>query len=263
MRVSRELEIKHELERALEHTDERRINRAEPIIYEDGDLARKIGDVLALAKTYNVSTLGELNAFLQLYNVEIEQTDNDKKRGLTYSIIKDGKRIGRPMIATKIHGGALASIEKHLQKNKKTVVLLQNRTALKPKIDDAIRFASNYDEFKIALEQMQVRTVERIGKDGKILGVTFEDDENKVISNGSSIGREYSYLNIVKNFMENAESEQSDHIECDYYPTPVPELIEVDADVEKPKKETEKHIGFASYVAMLVGGTLRKRKKKR
>ena len=195
MKVSRELEIKYNLERALQHTDERRIERAEPIQYEDGDLARKIGDVIALAKTYTFASIGELDAFLRLYNVTVEQLDNDKKRGLTYSILKDGQRVGRPMIATKIHGASLSAIENCIRKSDST-----KHVYLSMKIEKALAVAITFEEFKSELGRLQVRTVERIGKDGTVLGITFVDDENKVIANGSSIKREYSYKNIMKRF---------------------------------------------------------------
>ena len=206
MKVSRELEIKYELERALEHTDERRLSRAEPIRYEDGDLARKIGDVLALAKTYNFRTIGELNAFLRLYNVEAEQTDNDKKRGLTYSILKDGKRVGRPMIATKIHGASLSAIESTIRNvSDNSIIAAQMR--FRNKISMALIRSESYEEFKKELEINFVHAVERVGKDGDIIGITFVDDEYKNIMNGSEIGREFSYSNIQKNFAESSDTQ--------------------------------------------------------
>lgn len=206
MKVSRELEIKYELERALEHTDERRLSRAEPIRYEDGDLARKIGDVLALAKTYNFRTIGELNAFLRLYNVEAEQTDNDKKRGLTYSILKNGVRVGRPMIATKIHGASLSAIEstiRNVSDNSRIAAQMRFRN----KISMALIRSESYEEFKKELEINFVHAVERVGKDGDIIGITFVDDEYKNIMNGSEIGREFSFANIQKNFAESSNTQ--------------------------------------------------------
>ena len=206
MKVSRELEIKYELERALEHTDERRLSRAEPIQYEDGDLARKIGDVLALAKTYNFRTIGELNAFLRLYNVEAEQIDNDKKRGLTYSILKDGKRVGRPMIATKIHGASLSAIQSTIR-NVSDNSRISAQMRFRNKISMALIRSESYEEFKQQLEINFVHAVERVGKDGDIIGITFVDDEYKNIMNGSNIGREFSFANIQKNFAESSNTQ--------------------------------------------------------
>lgn len=201
MKTSREVETLWNLEKALEKAEERRINRAESIEYESGSLAQKIGDVLSLAKTYRFKRLGELNAFLNLYNCECEQVDNDKKRGLSYYVLKDGKRVGRAIVATKIHGGALSSIEKHLRKNDSI-----DYSCLRVKLENAIANAINFDEFKNELEGMQVRTVERIGREGNVLGITFVDDENKVIANGSNVGREYSYGNIMKCFNDSISS---------------------------------------------------------
>lgn len=197
MKVSRELELKYGLECALDHTEEHRVTRAEPIEYKNGDLSRKIGDVLALAKTYRFTRLGELNAFLNLYNCGFDQVDNDKKRGLSYYVLKDGQRVGRAIIATKIHGGALASIEKHIRN---ASISDDDFRKLRRKLDDAIGNAINFEEFKRNLERNKVRTVERIDPDGKVLGITFVDDDLKVIANGSNVGREYSYSNIQKHF---------------------------------------------------------------
>ena len=205
MAISRNLELSYGLECALDQTEEKRASRAEPIKYEDGDLSRKIGDILALAMTYRCSRLGELNAFLNLYNCGFDQVDNDKKRGLSYYVLKDGQRVGRAIIATKIRCGALASIEKHL---KNASITESDLSKLQFKIEHAIRNAISIEGVKQNLERMQVRTVERIDPEGKVLGVTFVDDENKVIANGSNIGREYSYANIMKRFQTNEPTQE-------------------------------------------------------
>ncbi|MBR4114691.1 MAG: relaxase/mobilization nuclease domain-containing protein [Bacteroidales bacterium] len=219
MRISRELEIKYNLERALQHTEETRVKRAEPIQYEAGSLAQKIGDVLSLAKTYQCGSLGELNAFLSLYNCGFDIVDNDKKRGLSYYVLKDGKRVGRAIIATKIRGGALASVEKGLKSKPE---MIANRAILKRKLENAQRIAVNYEEFKTHLERVQVHTVERIGKDGNVIGITFVDDENKTISNGSAISREFSYMHIQRAFDSAPGGDYFNHDE----PEPMPEPIQ-------------------------------------
>ena len=141
--------------------------------------------------------MGELNAFLNLYNCGFDQADNDKKRGLSYYVLKDGQRVGRAIIATKIRSGALASIEKHMRNDS---INDDDFRKLRRKIDDAIGNAINFKEFKRNLERNKVRTVERIDPDGKVLGITFVDDEVQIIANGSNVGREYSYSNIMKCF---------------------------------------------------------------
>lgn len=239
MKVSRELEIKYNLERALQHTDERRIDRAEPIQYEDGDLARKIGDVIALAKTYNFASVGELDAFLRLYNVTVEQLNNDKKRGLTYSILKDGQRVGRPMIATKVHGASLSAIEsciKHTTESARRAAQIR----FKQKISTALVESKSYEEFKTILETYSVRVVDRVGKDGDIIGVTFVDDEFKNIMNGSAIDRDFSYSNLQKNFVE-ASTQGITPDQGTYF---ADEVVEVEEQVvEAPIT------GFSSFLA--------------
>lgn len=239
MKVSRELEIKYNLERALQHTDERRIERAEPIQYEEGDLARKVGDVIALAKTYNFASIGELDAFLRLYNVTVEQLNNDKKRGLTYSILKDGQRVGRPMIATKVHGASLSAIESSIKQTTESA----RRAAqirFKQKISTALEKSRTYEEFKSVLETYSVRVVDRVGKDGDIIGVTFLDDEFKNIMNGSAIDRDFSYSNLQKNFVE-ASTQGITTDQGTYF---ADEVVEVEEQVvEAPKT------GFSSFLA--------------
>jgi len=254
MKVSRELEIKYNLERALQHTDERRISRAEPIQYEDGDLARKVGDVIALAKTYSFTRIGELDAFLRLYNVTVEQLDNDKKRGLTYSILKDGQRVGRPMIATKVHGASLSAIEKHMKQFNDSQKMLQNRALIKPKLDEALQFASNFEEFKNCLETMQIRVVERIGREGNVLGITYVDDENKVIANGSNIGREYSYANIMKNWPQKICHLANMYAE--FYKKQDVEIVTLREEIT----EEEKEVIYSPMI--LVGGSKRKKRRR-
>lgn len=253
MKVSRELEIKYNLERALEHTEEKRISRAEPIRYEDGDLSRKIGDVLALAKTYHFTRIGELNAFLSLYNCGVDHVDNDKKHGLSYYVLKDGQRVGRAIVATKIHGGALASIEKKINDSKRTNF---DYTKIRLNLEKAITNAINFEEFKTNLEQLNIRTVERIDPDGKTLGVTFVDDENKVIANGSAIGREYSYSNIMKRFDCTITTNS---FLCDIERKPVDVEYEIIVSIAPSKPPLHK----SPSVAICGGGENPKKKRKK
>lgn len=258
MRVSRELEIKHNLERALQHTDERRIERAEPIIYEDGDLARKTGDVIALAKTYSFATIGEFDAFLRLYNVTVEQLDNDKKRGLTYSILKDGKRVGRPLIATKVHGASLSAIESCIKQTTESARKAA-QIRFKQKISSALEKAKTYEEFKTVLETYSIRVVDRIGKDGDIIGVTFVDDEFKNIMNGSAIDRNFSYSNLQKNFIDTSTQQGITTDQGTYF---ADEVIEVEERlVETPK--TGFFSALTNFLHIQAGVTSRHKKKRK
>ena len=262
MKVSRELEIKYNLERALQHTDERRIERAEPIQYEEGDLARKIGDVIALAKTYTFSSIGELDALLHLYNVSVEQLDNDKKRGLTYSVLKDGQRVGHLIIATKIHGASLSAIEScinHTTESARKAAKIRFRQ----KLSEALEKSKSYEEFKTVLESYSVRVVDRIGKDGNIIGVTFVDDEFKSIMNGSVIDRNFSYYHLQNHFTSQMNDEESMQGMTTgqgiFY---ADEVIEVE---EQPQQNTG--MGFLSVLSNLfhirAAATTQKKKKKR
>lgn len=256
MKLSREIETLWNLEKALEKAEERRINRAEPIEYESGSLAQKIGDVLSLAKTYRFKRLGELNAFLSLYNCGVEQVDNDKKRGLSYYVLKDGQRVGRAIVATKIHGGALASIEKHM---KNASISNENLSLLRLKLAKAINNAINYDEFKAELEGMQVRLVERIGREGNILGITFVDDENKAIANGSNVGREYSYANIMKRFNDSISQHTQGNIFFDNTPVKETTITEETEKISLPDIIPDiSGLFFAGKIA----GSVNKRKKR-
>ena len=67
--------------------------------------------------------------------------------------------------------------------------------------------SESYEEFKQQLEINFVHAVERVGKDGDIIGITFVDDEYKNIMNGSEIGREFSFANIQKNFEESSNTQ--------------------------------------------------------
>lgn len=259
MRVSRELEIKYNLERALQHTDERRISRAEPIIYEDGDLARKIGDVIALAKTYSFASIGEFDALLRLFNVTVEQIGNNKKRGLTYSILKKGQRVGRPMIATKIHGASLSAIESCIKHNTEPVRKAA-QIRFKQKISAALEEARTYDDFKIIAKNYSVRVVDRTGKEGDIIGVTFVDDEFKNIMNGSAIDRDFSYSNLQKRFFHDGFQKNVQELGGTYY-------IEERKGIEetmgvKPKISIFSTLGRMLHIEAAISSKLRKKKKR-
>lgn len=174
----------------------------EKIIYGKTETKKSITNVVnAVLHVYKYTSLPEFNAILKQYNVTADRGKEDgrifKHRGLIYRILDaDGNKIGVPIKASSINSKpTLDKLEKiFLQNEPKKEPFKQS---LKSMIDDA--FAKQPKSLKELLELLQqknVYTVLRQSTEGKIYGITFVDNQNKTVFNGSDIGKGYSAAHL-------------------------------------------------------------------
>jgi hypothetical protein len=117
-----------------------------------------------------------------------------EKKGLRYRILdSNGKRIGVPIKASTIRSKpTLSRLERQFRKHEEE----------KPKYKDAVIKAIN-DSFRgrgsltksafvQALSKEGIYTLFRQNEEGRIYGITFVDNKNKVVFNGSDLGKSYS-----------------------------------------------------------------------
>lgn len=266
MKVSRAIEERWQLESALKGAKERRIGRAAPVDYEAGNLARSIGDVLELAKTFQISSLNELNVFLQYYNVKAEQISTDKKKGMVYYVLnKDGLRVSRPIVASKVHGGSLSSIEKHFKDSAKNLgengKCYHSRVFLRGRILQNRQNAITFAEFAERLSKERIHVAQNKDAEGKVLGITFIDFENKIVMKGSAIDRECSYLNIMD--VLTATTTSNPTIDGHRFTNDMP--LSVEASESKTENSVKAAISKILSPTGLVGiiGSEKKKKKRR
>lgn len=171
--------------------------------YGKAETKKAIAAVLnAVIPNYKYTTIGELNAVLNLYNVTAVQGSKDSRmflhKGLTYQILNDKRQpVGVPLKASSFYRKpTLAYLEikfvankigrnSHLKRVKNTVDLafIQNR----------IKSVSDLDRILI---RDGIKTAERRNEQGRLYGLTYIDHKTKCVFNGSSLGKTYSASGI-------------------------------------------------------------------
>ncbi|MGC3947976.1 MAG: relaxase/mobilization nuclease domain-containing protein [Chryseolinea sp.] len=206
-RARKEIEIEFGLVRASSKekvTATPLVVEIEKAAYGKSPTKQSISNIVrAVIRTYKVTSLPELNAVLQQYNVAAVRGSAQSKMfpqdGLVYSLIdKNGKRIGIPIKASSIYGKpTLRFLENQFKLNE----LLRRpfRETLKHKIERVLRDGNvkTRTEFITALQSEGIAGIFRSNSDGRTYGLTFIDNVSKVVFNGSALGKPYSANAIV------------------------------------------------------------------
>ncbi len=171
--------------------------------YGRTETKRGIANVLhAVLGTYNYTSIPELNAILKQFNVVADRGNEDSftfsKKGLYYKVLDaNGNKIGVPIKASSIGGKpTLSNLEKRFEKNR------LNREPVREKLKGKIDFVlsqkpDTISELTASLLRQQVMVVTRQNSEGKMYGITFVDNENRSVFNGSDIGRQYSVAGLL------------------------------------------------------------------
>lgn len=169
------------------------------IKYGVSDSKKAIAGILnAVIPHYKFTTIGELNAVLNLYNVSVLQGKEDSKmflhKGLLYQIIDtDKKPIGVPIKASNFHfRPTMKTLEQKFGANKKSRVPDMKR--VRNSIDMAFLKNSNInlDELEKKLLKEGIAVIYRQNSQGLIYGITYVDHSTKCVFNGSALGIQYA-----------------------------------------------------------------------
>ena len=171
---------------------------AEKVVYGKTETKRSISNVVgAVFSSYKFSSLPEYNAALKQFNVVADRGKEEgriyKNRGLIYRVLDaNGNKVGVPIKASSIASKpTLDSLEKKFETNE------TEKEALKPfvkiKLDECLaKLPSNMKELVEQLKEKNIYTVLRQNKEGRLYGITFVDNQNKCVFNGSDLGKDYS-----------------------------------------------------------------------
>ena len=185
-----------------------------PINVSQGNLKKQVANVIKpLSEMYCFQTLGEYRALLSIYNIGVEEIKGENKgnvyRGLVYSALDDkGNRVGTPLKSSlfgKEHG--LDRLEKRFEKSKETIKV--NGIAQQTRATVSASFASTRteSEFRAALREKGIDLVLRRNDEGRIYGATFIDHNQRVVLNGSRLGKEFSANVLNERFVDNSPRE--------------------------------------------------------
>lgn len=170
-----------------------------PVDISKGNLKRQLANVVKpLLKMYRFQSVGEFRALLSLYNISLEEVRGEVNgrayHGIVYSALdKNGEKTGTPIKSStlgKMTGSA--ELEK-LMRQSGTVIKDKNLKAHTHKIvASQLKAATSEADFRKALQDESIDLVLRRNDTGRIYGVTFIDHRNRVVLNGSRLGKEFS-----------------------------------------------------------------------
>ena len=169
------------------------------IQYGDSDSKKAISGVLNyIIPNYKFTTIGELNAVLNLYNLSAERGLEGSKlykyKGLVYQILDQQKKpIGVPIKASSFYlKPTLKNLELRFEANKKFRIPHMKR------IRNCIDFAFLKND-KMSLEKLDkilsaegIAMIMRKNPEGLLYGITYIDHTSKCIFNGSTLGSSYA-----------------------------------------------------------------------
>jgi len=191
---------------------------AAKVDYGKTETKRAIGNVLnKVIAEYQFASLPELNAVLGLYNIYAdtggEGTRVAEHEGLVFQILNEqGEKVGTPVKASLFQSKPTLKnlkvrfIEKAAKKDplkarlKNTIDL-----ALLPGRVDLVQLAA-------ALKKEGIDMVIRQNKDGVIYGITYVDHRQKLVFNGSELGKGYSAKAILERCAYNEAGEGKNKI---------------------------------------------------
>jgi hypothetical protein len=171
---------------------------AQKAVYGKSETKRSISNVVgAVFSQYKFTSLPEFNAALKQFNVFADRGKEEgriyKNRGLVYRILDaDGNKVGVPIKASSIGcKPILDNLEKKFTANEVAKEPLKQRT--KNAVDDCLQTSpGSMKNLVAALNQKNIYTVLRQNAECRLYGITFVDNQNKVVFNGSDLGKGYS-----------------------------------------------------------------------
>jgi len=160
--------------------------------------------ITAVMAGYKYTSLAKFNAILTQFNIiadrGAEHSIMFQKRGLVYSLLDDqGSKVGVPIKASSLYAKpTLNNLEKEFAIHKEKRLAL--KTPLIKKIDWVLQVKHTERSFTETLKKQGVNVLFRRSENGMVYGVTFIDHNNRVVFNGSDLGKNYSAKAITGQF---------------------------------------------------------------
>lgn len=173
-------------------------------VYGKTETRRAIANAITRALGYKFTSLAEFNAVLKQFNVVAETGREGSivhaKRGLLFfTLNKDGNRVGVPIKASSFHHKPTLSVLEKLYKRNEAL-----RLPYKDRVRQCIQMCLDKSgktptgKFLRAMNREQIFVLFRSSPEGMIYGITFVDNKNKVVFNGSDLGKSYSAKAITE-----------------------------------------------------------------
>lgn len=211
-KTRREIEGRYHLVNAEEQRKQKvnLLQSLEKATYGKRETKASISNIVQeVIRTYQFASLPELNALFGQFNVCAYRGEPEsemfKNKGLIYSMLDvAGNRIGVPVKASSLYSRpTLANLEKYFLRNKEA--RKQHRETLRGLIQDVLKSCNSLEEFTSRLRTKGIKPLYRINDEGRFYGVTYIDNVNRCVFNGSALGKELSANALYVRFSVNTE----------------------------------------------------------
>ena len=173
-----------------------------------GNIKEQVASIVrTVLKHYRFCSLGELNAVLSKYNLAVEEVKTEfrgkKYDGLVYVPTDDkGGKVSTPIHASDIgRGVGYTAVQNRMQKSKQNVKPLI--PSVRNKVLQTMRTSpKTEEELQQRLEEQGLRVFIRKNESRRIYGITFIDDKEGIVLNGSRLGKGYA-ANVFNGYFSN------------------------------------------------------------
>ena len=161
--------------------------------------------VRSVVKHYKFSSLPELNAVLQQFNLVADQgepgTSMHDKGGLVYSLLDEAhQKTGVPIKASSIYDKpTLKNLQAKFENNRSDRQPYKAR--IKQEIEKLISLGVDMNRFQSELKLQGIATVLRHNPEGKLYGVTYVDHTTCTVFNGSELGKSHAASGLVSRLL--------------------------------------------------------------
>jgi hypothetical protein len=160
--------------------------------------------VLAVMRSYKFTSIPELNAVLKQFNVIADRGNEGtrmfEKKGLVYRMLDEkGSKVGVPIKASAINGKpTLSNLEKLFKLNE--ALRMPRKARIQKAIQDVFNNGARptVSDFIARLRKENIVPVFRQNESGRVYGLTFIDNQTRVVFNGSDLGKEYSAKSLLE-----------------------------------------------------------------
>ena len=214
-RILKELEQKYGLIPA-QMRKEKEVFRLQKVCYGDGENLKKqlVSVIRPAAKFYHCPSFKEYRALLSTYNICVEEVKGEMYgkpyNGLVYSATDDkGKKVGNPFKAS-LFGKAVGyeALQKSFKASKEKLKEKHLVPKTKEVVAGALRRSATKEDFRTNLHHKGIDVLFRENEQGRLYGITFIDQNNGCVVNGSRLGKELS-TNAVAEWFDRPHPELS------------------------------------------------------
>lgn len=189
--------------------------RLQKVHIEEGNLKKQLASVIKpAAKFYHCPSFKEYRALLSTYNICVEEVKGEvygkPYNGLVYFATDDkGKKVGNPFKAS-LFGKAVGyeALQNRFKASKEKLKEKHLAPKTKAVVVGALRRSATKEDFRANLHRKGIDVLFRENEQGRLYGITFTDQNNGCVVNGSRLGKELS-ANAVAEWFDRPHPEQS------------------------------------------------------